>query len=324
MRTGAIHLAKKLGTTAPRPDVLLVSDYVNLPALVGLRPELAGIPSAVYFLENQLTYPTREGRPRDFEFAAINIATCVAATRCVFCSQDQLDAMLEAALGFLKRDESAESAESEAIVDAIRSKSCVIPIGVDLPKFDRARVERADRSGKPLRIIWPHRFEHDKNPDDFFEVVTDLKNEGLDFELAVVGKAYRDLPPSMEQAKTALAGRIVEFGFLSGDDYPSALAASDVVVSTAFQETQGIACIEAIRAGCDPLLPARLSYPEVLGLTLSEKHLYTSTGDLRRRLRWMIRNPERVRKTSHHFGDMDRFGWDVVSGQFDRLFLELS
>lgn len=322
MRLGAWPVAEKLAALDPFPDALLVSDYVNLPVLFGLCPRAAELPTAVYFLENQLTYPRRSGGPSDFEFAAINLLTCLAATRCVFCSSSQLEAFLEALPGFLSRDVEA-AARAEATIAAIAQKGSVIPIGVELERFDRARERRSDRTGRPLRVVWPHRFEHDKNPDDFFEVLIGLADEGLAFEVAAVGKIYRDLPPSMHEAKQRLGDRIVQWGFLEGDDYAQALAESDVVVSTAWQETQGIAVIEATRAGCDPLLPDRLSYPEVLGPALCEKHLYTSKGDLRRRLRWMMRHPDRLREASDHWREMERFGWPTVAPQFDAIVFEM-
>ncbi|HUU21887.1 MAG TPA: hypothetical protein VM389_05065, partial [Phycisphaerae bacterium] len=138
-----------------------------------------------------------------------------------------------------------------------------------------------------------------------------------------VGKCYRDVPPELLAAREALGNRVVEFGFLDGDAYARALAAADVVISTARQETQGLAVIEAIRADCDPLLPDRLSYPEILGPELAGKHLYHSTGDLRRRLRWMMRHPDRVRRTSDHWREMERFGWAHVGPQFAALVRDL-
>jgi glycosyltransferase involved in cell wall biosynthesis len=322
MRLGAWPLAEKLAAIDPPPDALLVSDYVNLPSLYGLCPRLAGLPTAIYFLENQLTYPQRPGRPPDFEFAAINLLSCLAATRCVFCSAAQLEAFLEALPQFLSRDTEA-ALRADKTITAIAERAAVIPIGVDLTRFDRAREERSDHNDRPLRLVWPHRFEHDKNPDDFFEILCDLADEDRAFEVAVVGRMYRDLPPSMVEARQRLGNRIISFGFLKDEAYASALAAADVVVSTAWQETQGIAVIEAIRAGCDPLLPNRLSYPEVLGPELCEKHLYQSKGDLRRRLRWMMRHPDRVRAKSDHWQEMDRFGWPAVAPQFDALVREM-
>ncbi len=321
MRFGAAHLAEQLDSLDPWPDALLVSDYVNLPVLRGLCQRASTLPTAIYFLENQLTYPARKGSRGDFEFMAVNVLSCLAADRCVFCSKNQLEAMLAAIPGFLRHD---PDADPEAIVSRIAVKSEVIPIGVDLEPFDQSRSQRSNRVGQPLHIVWPHRFEHDKNPDDFFDVLLDLEAEGLPFMVSVLGRSYRDLPDSISVAKERLEGRIVRWGFLEGSEYADALATADVVVSTAWQETQGIAVIEAIRAGCDPLLPDRLSYPELLGPLLCDKHLYSSKGDLRRRLRWMMRHPDRVRTASNHWREMDRFGWPAVGPQFDELVRQLS
>ncbi len=320
MRLGAWHLAQRLSRLEPEPDVLLVSDYVNLPVLRGLCPA-ARVPAAVYFLENQATYPLREGRQRDFEFVAINLLTCLSAERCVWCSRQQLEAFLAELPRFLARD---PDADADAALASIERKSSVVPIGVDLDRFDRARLRRDERFGRPLHVVWPHRFEHDKNPADFFEVLIELADEGLDFELSAIGKSYRDVPPEMLAAREKLGDRVRAWGFLEGDTYPAALAAADVVVSTAWQETQGLAVIEAIRAGCDPLLPDRLSYPEVLGASLAAKHLYSSRGDLRRRLRWMMRHPDRVRASPDHWREMERFGWPTVGPRFRELTEELA
>jgi len=50
----------------------------------------------------------------------------------------------------------------------------------------------------------------------------------------------------------------------SKDEYYELLARSKVAVSTATQETFGIAMVEAVNNGCIPVAPNRLSYPEVL------------------------------------------------------------
>jgi hypothetical protein len=47
------------------------------------------------------------------------------------------------------------------------------------------------------------------------------------------------------------------------EEYIRQLCRADIVVSTATHEFYGISVIEAARAGCIPLLPNRLSYPEL-------------------------------------------------------------
>ena len=61
MRHGAITLAHDLGERVRRGeqwDLLLCSDMLSLAEFRGLAPEsVRGLPSLVYFHENQLTYP---------------------------------------------------------------------------------------------------------------------------------------------------------------------------------------------------------------------------------------------------------------------------
>ena len=52
----------------------------------------------------------------------------------------------------------------------------------------RAPVSRGAR----CRIVWPHRWEHDKDPEAFFAAVTALAHEGLDFEVAVAGQEFAE------------------------------------------------------------------------------------------------------------------------------------
>src|SRR5690606_39843035 len=61
------------------------SGMTNLPAFLALtRDRLAGVPVVLFFHENQLTYPLREGRPRDLTYAYVNYLSALAADRVVF------------------------------------------------------------------------------------------------------------------------------------------------------------------------------------------------------------------------------------------------
>ena len=320
MRMGALALSDELDKLEQWPDVFLFSDYVNLPSLMGFTPRLTQTPSILYFHENQLTYPMRKGKKRDFEFCAINVLSCLIATKCMFCTRQQMESFLDGIEGFLKHDDTIDPV---SVITQIEDKSTVIPVGIDKAPFDRARANRKNRKGKPLRVVWPHRFEHDKNPDDFFSVLLELADEGLLFEIIACGRTYGDIPPIMIEAKEKLGSRIIQWGFLERAKYAEALASSDVVVSTAYQETQGLAVIEAILSGCDPLLPNRLSYPEIIGDELCKDHLYQNKSELKRRLRCMMRNPDRVRATSNHHAEMERFCWSNVAPKFDEIVLEL-
>jgi len=49
-------------------DRLFCSDMLDLPTLLGFCPVIASLPSVVYFHENQLSYPIRDGEKRDLNY----------------------------------------------------------------------------------------------------------------------------------------------------------------------------------------------------------------------------------------------------------------
>jgi glycosyltransferase involved in cell wall biosynthesis len=64
----------------------------------------------------------------------------------------------------------------------------------------------------------------------------------------------------------------LHFGYVkSKHEYIKWLKQGDIVISTANHEFFGMSVIEAVRAGCRPLLPDRLSYPELF----PKEFLYT-------------------------------------------------
>jgi glycosyltransferase involved in cell wall biosynthesis len=104
---------------------------------------------------------------------------------------------------------------------------------------------------------------------------------GIDFQVALLGENYQARPKAFVAAKSRFGEKIVQYGFVeSKDAYLAWLKRGAVVVSTANQENFGISVVEAIRHGCLPLLPDRLSYPEILPEEFHEAFLYRDEDDL--------------------------------------------
>ena len=260
MRHAAITLADQVSLLVEAGhewDLLFCSDMLNLAEFLGLAPErVRQLPSVVYFHENQLTYPVRHESERDYHFVLTNLTTALAATRVWFNSGFHRDSFLDALPGFLKRMPDYQPLDA---ILRIREKATIQPPGIE------AFLPRGLRPPGPLRILWAARWEHDKNPETFFDALTLLKSRGIDFRVSVVGEQFREMPPAFETARQTFGERIDRWGYQqSRQDYESALTEADVIVSTAHHEFFGISVVEAIAAGAYPLLPNRLAYPEIL------------------------------------------------------------
>ncbi len=89
------------------------------------------------------------------------------------------------------------------------------------------------------------------------------------------GRVSATEPVEFEAARQRLADHIVHWGYLpSRAAYINLVQQADLVISTADHEFFGVSILEAICAGAFPLLPARLSYPELVPDALHPACLY--------------------------------------------------
>lgn len=250
-------------------DAIFCSDMLNLAEFLGLAPaEMRGLPTVAYFHENQLTYPVRCESERDYQFAMTNLTTALAAKAVWFNSAFHRNSFLSAMDAFLKRMPDHHPLDT---VGHIRVKSTIQPQGID--EFP----PRGLRIPGPLRILWAGRWEHDKNPEDFFQAIRRLKERGIDFRLSVIGEQFRDTPAVFEWARETFRDHIDRWGYQeTRNEYVTALTQADVIVSTARHEFFGITVAEAIAAGVYPLLPKRLAYPEIVS---HEQFFYDGTTE---------------------------------------------
>jgi glycosyltransferase involved in cell wall biosynthesis len=177
-----------------------------------------------------------------------------------------------------------------------------------------------ERSDEPPVILWNQRWEYDKAPETFFRALYALADNGIEFRVVISGPNHRQTAPEFEAARQHLGGRVVHFGYAADDVYPVLLQRSDVVVGTAIHEFFGVAVVEAIYSGCFPVLPDRLSFPELIPQVHHDICLYRDFDGLLARLRWALANPDAARAIAHQLRSaVVDFDWARVAPVYDRL-----
>lgn len=319
MHGGAVTLAKKFLAGDYAPDLILATDMLDLTTFLALtRERTASMPTALYFHENQLTYPWAPDdrdikKGRDGHYGFINFSSALVADKVFFNSHFHMEEFYGELERYLKGlPDFTESDE----VDALRKKSSVLYPPIDFEAINDAGYEEEPKDGPPL-ILWNHRWEHDKNPVDFFKVLYELNKRGCEFELALLGENFTKNPAVFDEAKKRLADKIVHFGYVeSFADYAGWLGRADILPVTSIHDFFGCSVVEAIYMGVYPILPRRLAYPEHIPAELQKTHLYDNLEELLEKLLWAVGNIEELRKTKlRHI--VEGYGWQTLGPKYD-------
>lgn len=325
MHGGALRLAQQAAAAAAAggpPHVFFASDMLDLPVfLTAAGGVLRSVPSILYFHENQLTYPLPPGVERDLGYGFKNLAAATVAQAVLFNSHYHMCEFLSAAKDLLQ---AMPDEVPVGMVEEIEAKSRVLPVGCDLRRFERHRSQAsadiaAKRWGDPADgplLLWNQRWEYDKAPADLFAALYELQRAGVPFRLAVAGPNQGTPTAEFLEARKRLEKTLVQWGRVrSAADYASLLWASDVVVSTAIHEFFGVAVVEAVYCGCRPVLPRRLSYPEIIPAEAHGEVLY-GEGELVGALTRALARP-RAWSEDWQRTWVSRFDWGSMRIRYD-------
>lgn len=322
MHGGAVTLAKRFLAEGLKPDLLLATDMVDMTTFLALTREVtADIPVALYMHENQLSYPWSPtdqdpALKRDAHYCFINYSSALAADRVFFNSDYHRLDFLSELPGFLNSFPDHKELDDVA---SIASKCQTLHLGLDLAKFDPYRPTEKLENGAPL-LLWNHRWEYDKNPEDFFAALFELKEQGVAFELAVLGESYQRYPAIFDEAQSRLSDRIVHWGFAeSFADYAGWLWRADILPVTSIHDFFGISVVEAAYCGCIPLLPERLAYPEHFIGQHYKNYFYTEQDSFSERLSKLCRACETGRFDSNN-RNVQRYDWANMAPVYDETF----
>jgi len=237
---------------AQTPDLIIATSMVDLATLKGLHPRLAGVRTVLYFHENQFAYPKSAAQTTSLEAQMVQLYSALAADRVLFNSDYNRRTFIGGIDALLAR---MPDHVPEGVSSRIAEKSRTVPVPID-------PIRPADVRDRVL-IAWNHRWEYDKNPDLFADAMIALGQRGVEFRLALLGPRHRKTPAALARLREAMPERIVADDALPTSEYRAVLGRAAIAVSTATHEFQGLGMLEAASAGCLPLVPDALCYPEI-------------------------------------------------------------
>jgi glycosyltransferase involved in cell wall biosynthesis len=314
MHGGAISLAKQFLEKRLKTDLILATDMLDLSLFCSLtKGQTASIPTAIYFHENQMTYPwspkdsdVEEGR--DLHYGFINYSSALVADQIYFNSKFHMNSFLGGCERLLSKF--PDHRETSNLKDLER-KASVLPLGVELSRFDQYK-EEAQQS--PL-ILWNHRWEYDKNPELFFESLLKIKKEGYSFQLCVLGQRTEKVPEIFNKLPEFFSDELVQFGPVdSFEEYATWLWRANIHPTTSNQDFFGVSVVEGIYCECTPILPRRLAYPEHVS---DPAVFYQTEEQFVDCLRQLIIDQKNRNIYSE---EVNRYDWSQLIGSYDQAF----
>jgi hypothetical protein len=227
-------------------DVLFVSEAINLATLLRLVPDLAQLPSVVYFHDNQLPdAPSSRAGPFDL----VNLSTAVAATENWFNSAFHLRRFLSLAT---KLVEVHPEILGRSPIRELTGKAQVIPPPLDVNLIDHVRKTRPDLPPRDPRAIFVETRGADLNLLN--AALGGLASRGEPFRLITVGPI------------NSLSERWQRRTISERDDAAQVAGMMEAGVFTSAKRNPvaDYLAVRALLAGCCPALPDAGVYPELL------------------------------------------------------------
>ncbi|QFU76503.1 DUF3524 domain-containing protein [Halioglobus maricola] len=300
-------------------DLLVATSMVDLATLRGLVPALTRIPTVLYFHENQFEYPQDRQQHNLLEAQMVSLYAALAADCLLFNSGYNRDTFLAGVDTLLSR---MPDHVPSGIPGQLATRAEVLPVPLLAGPEIIEPGEWPGREGvypqRPLRLLWSARFEHDKGGEELAAILAGLEVAELDYELALTGQQFRNSPAVFEQIAVDFAHRLVSFGYVESlAEFHTLQRNADIVLSTAQHEFQGLAVMEAAAAGCVPVVPNSLAYPEIYPAELC----YGSIEDA---IALTLQLAAEMRSGAVRACDLDAYQQHALQPRYRRIFQSLA
>lgn len=311
----------------------------------------------VYLHENQITTPfTSNDRDkkeqRQWQYAMSHYRSLQVADGFIFNSHTHCSDFQQALPRVINEQAPRDVVEChlQKCRELLQDKCVVLPNGLELrdlqslvPTMEESGMRSPDEQSQVVpTILWNARLEEDKDPGTFLQILIQARQQQLQgrsqstpssqklpFQLIVLGT-----DPSKDQIwyqrfREEFGDEILFMGFCKDRaEYSSWLSKAHIVVSTAQHETFGMSIVESVYMGVIPLLPRRLSYPEIFPLQQCSLNFYDTTHDAVTKLVALIDLVEqdsteyaRVKQSIWNFAA--RYDWIRMGSVYDKFFQDV-
>ena len=216
-------------------------------------------------------------------------------------------------------------ATSEEMVAHMKIAGWTAPIynisGLTFDKNEvRSRVVKIpDFNDRPRRVAFAARFDQEKQPGFFMDLVEDISENYPSIEFAILsgGPLRSNNPEYVARARRLeKSGLLKIYDNLKKNEYYELLANSRVLFNCALQDWVSNTISEADALGCNVLFPAYRSFPETMANDLTRMYIPWSHDDARMKLGSLLLVPNKnIGKISDWTsGTMDRI-LDILLGE---------
>lgn len=328
MYGSCVTMAEAFNAYTKPIDLIIVSDMLDLSTFIALvhqkLHQLDIMPKiGVYFHENQLAYPWKDGcedksNNRDVHYGMMNYTSALTADFILFNSQYNQRSFIEELTIILNKVPDF----NHQTIDILKNKSKVLPIGIaNYRSLGLTPKTSSTKNHTPL-ILWNHRLEHDKNPTDFLNILIDIKNQGYTFYLAFLGEMNKSALKEYGHLIDELEGNLIAKGFQSKEDYNYYLDTADILPVTSNHDFFGISVMEAINHGCYPLLPNRLTYPDLYHIDKHPEIFYNTSEELKEKLIDLLERTKDL-DTNNYWYLCEEYEWNNMINRYDKLFAQI-
>lgn len=213
-------------------DLLIVTSLVDLSSLRGFVPELARLPTLVYFHENQFAYPARPSEPANASESSAGVApqsnlvnaqltslyTALCADHIAFNSDWNRRSFFAGLEKLLKKlPDHVPTSLSQQLQATSSVLAVPLPDQLYTGKPGRdSDTRHVNKHDDTLQIVWNHRHEYDKGPALLLAIVQQLVASDMRFRLHLLGQRFRQEPDEFDQIRALLATHCARLGITPG------------------------------------------------------------------------------------------------------------